>query len=75
MVSHERCKSSYLAASAVIGSSVSIVIASECARTVGMRTAVHDTLISASVSPKIFTVSQATFISSFVYPFDCAIKK
>merc|ERR1719375_2111215 len=43
-----------------------MTIASECARSVGMRTAVHETLIS---WPKILTISHATFISSFVYPF------
>jgi hypothetical protein len=46
------------------GLSVSMVMASEWARKVGMRTAVHDT--GRLGKPRIFWHSHATFISSFV---------
>lgn len=54
--------------SGVIFLAVSMVIASECARIIGTRTAVH--VIAKCGSSKIFRVSHVTFISSFVYPFD-----
>jgi hypothetical protein len=56
----------YLTSSGKIGHSVSIVIDSECARNVGIRTAVQDIFISSSRALKSFNVSQTTFISSLV---------
>ena len=48
------------------GRTVSSVMASECARKMGTRTAVHETRTSSLFSSNIFSVSHTTFISSFV---------
>ena len=53
-----------LTSSGLIVYSVSIVIASECTRMVGIHTVVHKTWRSGA--SKIFFVSQHTFISSLV---------
>lgn len=57
---------SHLARTAVTGRSVSRVMASECARRMGTRTAVQEMCTSSLRSSKIFSVSHTTFISSFV---------